>query len=677
MFCIESLFAAEAVGGVIDLSGYDFDRGQTVSLSGEWAMFPREFVSGGADAAGAGLEPVFQRLPGYWNDAGTMESRGWATYSLTLLLPEDAVRQGTPLAFRFSDSISACSYWIDGELVFSSGLPGMSRETEIPVFKPGVHFFTPKSARVRLDIQASNFHYRVGGVWLVPVIGSAGMVADEWNRSTQTVLFLFGALMIMMVYQIAVFSYRHKELSALWFGLICLTISMRILVTGNCLLQQWVPDLHWEIARRFEFLPMAAAPVFFTLFIDELFPSLLNARVKKAIAIAGAFFACVIAVLPVEYSSRYVIVFQAYIVLCMFPLLHALCLAAVRKKSGSGWIIIGFLALAATVVNDILFSRMIFGFAYLLSFGLFAFISTQIILLARNFTLGFNRSERFALELEATNKSFSRFVPKQFLELLKRERIVDVALGDQVERTLTVLFSDIRQFTTISERMTPGENFAFLNAYLERIGPKVRENGGFIDKYVGDAIMALFPDSLDSAVRAGIEIQRELGCFNEAQRGTGKPEIEIGIGIHQDLMALGTIGEEGRMDTTVIADAVNLASRLEALSKLYGPGIIMLESLLDRLSDRSAFGYRSMGSCRIRGKREAFTLVQIYDGLCPGRREKIAANLPDWNLAMAAFEDGRYDEAKALFGAIVDRDSDDLAATYFYIKSSEDVAELV
>lgn len=674
--CSLSAPAAEAIGGIIDLSGQDLARGEPVSLTGEWRMYPGTFVDRENDPEATGERPVMQRLPGYWDTAGTMQTRGWATYSLTILLPDEAIREGTPLAFRFSDCVSACSFWIDGVKVYSSGEPATTRKDENPCFKPGLYFYTPHSTTVTLDVRVSNFNYRVGGIWSVPVLGNAERMTTAWGLSTQTVLFLLGALMIMMVYQAAVYAYRHKERSALWFSLICLSISMRILVTGNSLLMQWIPSLHWEIARRFEFLPMAMAPVFFTFFIDELFPSLTRALVRKAITLTGSVSGFLILALPTVLTSYLVIAFEAYIVLSMLLLLRTLVLAVTRKASGSGWIILGFLALAATVVNDILYSRMVFGFAYLLPFGLYAFIATQIILLARNFTLGFNKSESFALELEATNKSFSRFVPRQFLELLKRDRIVDVALGDQVERTLTVLFSDIRQFTTISERMTPRENFAFLNAYLERIGPKIRENGGFIDKYVGDAIMALFPDSLESAIRAGIEIQRELGRFNESQRAGGKPEIEIGVGIHQDVMALGTIGEEGRMDTTVIADAVNLASRLESLSKIYGPGIMLIESLLDRVSDNSSFRYRRMGPCRIRGKRESFRLVQIYDGLSEARREKIERNMSDWDLAMDAYESGAYDDAKALFGAIVDRDSEDLAASYFYVQSMEDVTEL-
>lgn len=676
LFCSVSATAVEAVGGIIDLSGYDILRGQPVHLSGEWKMYPKAFIDQAQLTAGRAPPPVIQRLPDYWNTAGTMEAKGWATYSLTIRLPESAIREGTPLAFRLSDSISACSYWIDGVKVYSSGTPATSWGEELPSFKPGLFFFTPRATTINLDVRVSNFNYRVGGIWAVPVLGNAERISDEWNRSTQAVLFLFGALMIMVVYQASIFASRHKERSALWFGLICLTISMRILVTGNCLLQQWIPGLNWEIARRFEFLPMAMAPVFFTLFIDDLFPGRMNARIKTAVTLIGSAFGFLVAVLPTFLSSYLVIGFEAYIAFSIIALLATLVSAARAKLPGSGWLTLGFVVLASTVVNDILFSWMVFGFAYLLSIGLFAFIATQVILLARKFTIGFNKTESFALELEKANRSFSRFVPRQFLELLNRETIVDVALGDQVERRLTVLFSDIRQFTALSERMTPRENFAFLNTYLERIGPKIRENGGFIDKYVGDAIMALFPDSLESAIRAGIDIQRELALFNESQRDSGKPEIEVGIGIHQDLMALGTIGEEGRMDTTVIADAVNLASRLEALSKIYGPGIIMMESLLDKIPARSSFRYRKMGPCHIRGKRDSHQLVQIYDGLSPARQAKIDESMPDWDLAIKAFLEGDYETAKALFGRIVDRDSEDLAATYFYVQTMEDVTEL-
>ncbi|MCZ0904476.1 response regulator, partial [Microcoleus sp. HI-ES] len=110
------------------------------------------------------------------------------------------------------------------------------------------------------------------------------------------------------------------------------------------------------------------------------------------------------------------------------------------------------------------------------------------------------------IRLAKINAAYGRFVPHDFLRFLGHESIVDVRLGDQIQKEMTVLFSDIRSFTTISEAMTPQENFNFINSYLSRVSPVIRAHQGFIDKYIGDAIMALFPESADDAVRAAVEM---------------------------------------------------------------------------------------------------------------------------------------------------------------------------
>lgn len=110
-----------------------------------------------------------------------------------------------------------------------------------------------------------------------------------------------------------------------------------------------------------------------------------------------------------------------------------------------------------------------------------------------------------------------------------------MALGDQVQLEMSVLFSDIRDFTTLSESMTPEENFKFINSYLCRMEPAITEYHGFIDKYIGDAIMALFSGEADNAVKAGIAMLRELPQYNQHRANSGYPPIEIGIGINRQL----------------------------------------------------------------------------------------------------------------------------------------------
>ena len=230
-------------------------------------------------------------------------------------------------------------------------------------------------------------------------------------------------------------------------------------------------------------------------------------------------------------------------------------------------------------------------------------------------TKPFSKNELLArikthLHLLKINDAASRFVPREFLKFLGKESIVDVRLGDQVQREMTVLFSDIRSFTKLSETMTPKENFDFINAMLARIGPVIRKKGGFIDKYIGDAVMALFPGSPSDAVEAALEMRAMLRTYNERRRRRGYAPVETGTGIHTGMLMLGTIGESERMDSTVISDAVNLASRLEGLTKEYDCGIIISEAALLLCKERG-FAHREIDIVRVKGKAEPVRVFEV------------------------------------------------------------------
>jgi class 3 adenylate cyclase len=212
------------------------------------------------------------------------------------------------------------------------------------------------------------------------------------------------------------------------------------------------------------------------------------------------------------------------------------------------------------------------------------------------------------------NKANARFVPRQFLEYLGKDSIADIQLGDQVQKEMAVLFSDIRDFTSISEQMTPKENFNFLNNYLGYMEPVISNNHGFVDKFMGDSIMALFPDNTEDAINAAIEMRIKLIEFNHIISQFGQSPIGSGIGIHTGSLMLGIVGGEGRMEGTVISDAVNLASRLEGLSKVYGSSIIITEETLVKLSDPTHYNYRFLDVVKVKGKMEAVYIFEIIDG---------------------------------------------------------------
>jgi adenylate cyclase len=219
---------------------------------------------------------------------------------------------------------------------------------------------------------------------------------------------------------------------------------------------------------------------------------------------------------------------------------------------------------------------------------------------------------QFTDQLLALNRANERFVPSQFLRLLDKQSIVEVKLGESVEQKMSILFADIRSFTTLSERLSLAENFKFINSFLSRMEPAIINNQGFIDKYIGDGIMALFSGAADDAVRAGISMLHRLAEYNIHRGRAGYQPIEIGIGINTGNLMLGTVGGQFRMDGTVIGDAVNLASRVEGLTKYYGASLLISDRTLFALNESQKYDLRSIDRVAVKGKSEEVSVFEVF-----------------------------------------------------------------
>lgn len=244
------------------------------------------------------------------------------------------------------------------------------------------------------------------------------------------------------------------------------------------------------------------------------------------------------------------------------------------------------------------------------------------------------------IDLRELNVSLEKFVPKEVLQLLSIDSISTIKLGKSVKREMTVLFSDIRSFTSLSEKMSPEENFEFINSYLKQMGPIVRQHNGFIDKFIGDAIMALFKGEGEDAILAGIQMLKELKEYNEKHRNTHfRPPLEIGIGVHAGEMMFGTIGENNRMETTVISDTVNLASRIESITKFYGVGFLISEYIYESLDYPEKFKIRYIDKVRVKGKNRPIKVFEVYSADSPEMIEKKDLTKIDLEKAITKFYD--------------------------------------
>jgi adenylate cyclase len=220
------------------------------------------------------------------------------------------------------------------------------------------------------------------------------------------------------------------------------------------------------------------------------------------------------------------------------------------------------------------------------------------------------------------HQTFQKFVPRQFVEHFAKGSADNLSLGYADEDEVTVMFCDIRGFTGLSEEMSPQELMNFLNAYFLRMNAPIHDNHGFIDKFIGDAIMALFDhpngeaaDKASDSVKAALDIQKALRLYNHHRHNSGYRSVKNGIGLHIGPVIIGTVGSDDRMDTTVIGDTVNIAQRIESLTAHFGVEILASQQLVNEALNNIEFAHRYVDNVVLKGKSTSIDLVEIYHHL--------------------------------------------------------------
>jgi adenylate cyclase len=262
-------------------------------------------------------------------------------------------------------------------------------------------------------------------------------------------------------------------------------------------------------------------------------------------------------------------------------------------------------------------------------------------------------------ELEKLLQAYGRFVPDEFLQFLGKQSIVDFQLGDHVSKEMAIMFSDMRSFTTMAEQMTPQENFDFINNYLQQISPEIRKHNGFIVKYIGDGVMAVFPDGVDDAIQAGIVKLEQLQKYNQSRQKNGDIPLKIGIGIHVGDTMVGIIGDANRMQADAISDHVNLTARLEGLTKYYGVSLLISGDVVQRLSQPKKYHIRFLDRAIVKGRQEAITVCEVLDVEVEPVRSLKIQTLPIFEEGLQQYCQGNFAKAIVCFEQIVALNPDD------------------
>lgn len=559
-----------------------------------------------------------------------------------------------PLSIQFREIMNASEVYINGEKVGASGrFP--------PMFRSGWSNFQSYAVREGVlrpgrNTVAVRVYYDAEAWVLGPL-----RILDRTQAESEAMLYNFflvnalqgfAFLLIFVALFFGIFYFqRSKETEYLYFSFASFSVALSISLSY---LENLYPALPLSSEGIFVMTQsgLLSFPAFLSLFVHHYSRRTISLprKVLTSSFPALAAIALVLAEDRAEALERRNLFLLAVSVFIVDILVHAFIL--IREKDRRGLIIMA--AILPTVIlgiHDALAFSLDF-FEMKVALFVYAFPLLLIIIaahLTNRFVSSLTEAEKLNAVLKETMDSFARFVPVEFLNHLKKSRITDVRVGDAIKGNMTVIFCDIRNFTAMSEEMSPDDNFRFLNSYLERMEPSIKKHHGFVDKFIGDAIMALFADSAEEAVLAAIDMRHALRTYNDIQIQQGKQPVEFGIGVNSGEVILGTVGTTSRMDTTVIGETVNLASRIESLTKKYGAAILISSHVYDRLPRPEDLHIREIDLVQVRGSRKPIKVYEVFDADEHDLFEKKKRLVESFAAALNQYRIGNFQEAATRF----------------------------
>jgi HD-GYP domain-containing protein (c-di-GMP phosphodiesterase class II) len=444
--CVRPAASASAAGGRADLArGSDFDRGDLVRLDGEWEFRPGALLTPEDFAAEErGEEPrqpaAFARVPGLWAaddgiGAPRSDPTGVGTLRLVLVLPPGDRDYG----LRIPNANSAARVFVGGRLLAEIGAVGEAADRGyVPSNGVAVKEFRSSGGETEIVMQVANFSTPYIGTWDCPIIGGAEAIGAKRRGDLISAALVSGALLIMGLYHIGLFLLRKKDRTSLYFGIVCLLMTVRTLIMGERILLDFFPagEAAWAWAFKLEHLSAHLTVPLFAVFFRELYPRYVRRVPVLVIVSVGAFWAFLIFAAPVMLYQRFLHWYELFLLVAGLYVLSSLIVAAVKREEGAAMVVLGLCFLLAAAANDVLLSiGVIANTVYLASYGVFLYIFTQSFHLSMIFSKAFRDIEDLSEGLREKNRE------------LESLHTIDLAIASSMElgMILTVILEQAKE----------------------------------------------------------------------------------------------------------------------------------------------------------------------------------------------------------------------------------------
>ena len=529
-------------------------------------------------------------VPGEWNKYNLpadekkkkKKGDGSGTYRLTIT----NLKPDTEYAFPvFEVFYTAGKIFADDKLIYQCGQPAENwEETKSEQYYDKAVFKTDTNGNVTLTIYISNNFYRKGGFRGKFTLSENTVYAQNSRRQLCAYSIFTGLLLLMILYCLLL-SIQKKDISSFYLALLIFGIFSRLITAVFPLLKAVFADIPFATILRLEYMALFVIPASQSLYFDSLNKKIFNHIPAKLLAAPSLIFFVLDFMLPIRFANRLVPFMQAYTFAIIGIDVVLFFIRIIKDKDFiSIMAIVSLIIIALGTTNDILIIHhtYILGRVKLLGLSFVVYAFFQIIVLAYIQDRNYRKVVELNKQLAETNIAYYRFVPKEFLELLSKKDITEVSLGEYRVAKMAVLSADIRNFTATSEKLAPIQVFDMLNSYLRRVAPLIRKFGGLIEKYLGDGIIAIFPESAESAVNCAIAMQEEMIELRKEFEERNMPSIKIGIGVHYGNVVIGTGGDNERMTEISLSEDIDIAIKTEAATKLYQKPILITKQTMNQ-----------------------------------------------------------------------------------------------
>ncbi len=514
---------------------------------------------------------------------------------------------------------TSCAVYVNRELVAQAGDPfellkaTPAKGSHSSVQPLSFEFYPDDDGKAEIIFFISNYFYRKSGLNDTVFFGPA----ESFSNSSYITLYsvICGALLFIGLLCLFQFIINHERKEYFYLGMTSIALALRIGTNGLSLLSIIIPSLPAEIKYKIEYLAMWIVPVCVTQMLDVINPSKKMRPVKYSLISAELLIGLINICVPAYYTNRMVRVLQiAMIIVCLYVIGLSIY-NLIKKKRYSIFNALSYLFVIIGAIIDVLISNGAGGFTIsLLPFFLVVFVLLQIFMFVKIQNDIYVETVQTSTKLRRLNEAYLRFVPREFLKLLNKESVIKTGLGDYSNIEMCIMFSKVKIHCP-ANHVSLEEHFHIFDEYLKLVSPVIKKHNGFVSKFLSGGFMALFPKTELDSVLCALEIKKEVDDFNQ-KLFTKNHKIEVWMGIHFGKMIIGTIGEENRLDDTVISDTVNTSSRIESVCEKLNKTIIISQEVVDKVQSASAenspaaFTFERLEDVLVKGKEKP---LQIYE----------------------------------------------------------------